>query len=112
MSYVNVVYVRDGHGKPHATVAMDDNGNYGVAICNYSVGDQFTKQEGRNKAVGRMLSKDERNIVPEVNRSIAAQVFNEEIRGIPVQLVVEYQLRDMIIEIIEQMKMKLEVYVA
>lgn len=101
-----VVYVRDAYGTPHATVAMDQEGNFGVTICNYKVGDQFVKATGRNKAIGRLNSNDQKNWMPTVNKSVPFRVIREEIEGIPVEVVFETQLNELIQSVLLEMQNK------
>lgn len=101
-----VVYVRDGYGTPQATIAMDQEGNFGVTICNYKVGDQFVKTTGRNKAIGRLLSSDKKNWIPRVNKTIPFRVVKSEIDGVLVELVYETQLSELIQSTLLEMQRK------
>lgn len=103
-----VVYVRDAYGTPQATVAMNDTGDFGVTICNYAVGDQFVKTTGRNKAVGRLLSSDEKNWIPRVNKTVPFRVVKAEIEGVPVEVVYEMQLTELIQSTLLEMKHQMQ----
>jgi len=108
MSTVRFKHVRNASRRPVATIAIDEEGNFGVTICRES--EQFVKKIGREYALANLVNETPGffNEVPDVKRDVS--IFE-----VPVPIVYEsaqvmMPIKTLIEAEVEAFKMKIPIH--
>lgn len=108
MSTVKFKHVRNASRRPVATIAVDEEGNFGVTICREN--EQFVKKVGREYALANLTNKTAGffNEVPDVKRDVSICEIPVPLIGESAQVVLP--IKTLIEAEVEAFKMKIPIH--